>query len=317
MSVDVAVIGAGMSGLVAAASLRAGGRSVLVIDKGRAVGGRMATRRIDGAHFDHGAQHYSARDERFAALNHRWVADGIAATWYEGRSITQPDRGVEPRWVGVGGMRRIPEYLAADLDVRLATRVVRLTPGEGMWSIASEGNPAVSAASIVLTAPMPQTLELLDASGIGDRVDDLRSLAYAATLAVMATLDGPSGLPDGHRAFDEGPMAWLADNHHKGTSPRPCVTIHSSPAYAADHLDDDPAGWTEHLVSVARPHLSADVVAATGHRWRYAQPEAPLAEGCRMLADDPQLLLAGEIFAGAKVEGAVLSGLAAADTILA
>ena len=305
-----------MSGLVAATAIDAAGRSVLVVDKGRAVGGRMATRRIDGAHFDHGAQHYSVRDDRFGPVHRRWVDDGVATTWYQGRSVTQPDRGVEPRWVGVGGMRRIPEHLAEPLDVRLATRVDRLVETDGSWVVRAGGEEVATARALVLTAPMPQTLELLDASGIDGDLDDLRAMTYAATLAVMATLDGPSGLEEGHRAFAAGPIAWMADNQHKGTSPAPCVTIHSSVTFADEHLEDDPDTWAAVLIAEAQTHLASQVVASKGHRWRYSQPHAPLTEGCRFVASDPPLVLAGEIFAGAKVEGAVLSGLAAADIIL-
>jgi predicted NAD/FAD-dependent oxidoreductase len=52
---DVLIIGAGMSG-TAAAELSRAGRKLLVVDKGRGVGGRMASRRIGEAVFDHGAQ---------------------------------------------------------------------------------------------------------------------------------------------------------------------------------------------------------------------------------------------------------------------
>ena len=65
---DVLVIGAGMAGLIAAAELQRAGRRVLVLDKGRGVGGRLASRRIGEASFDHGAQFITARTPRFAAL---------------------------------------------------------------------------------------------------------------------------------------------------------------------------------------------------------------------------------------------------------
>jgi len=45
---DVLVIGAGMAGLSAAAALQKAGRKTLVIDKGRRIGGRMATRSVGG-----------------------------------------------------------------------------------------------------------------------------------------------------------------------------------------------------------------------------------------------------------------------------
>ena len=42
---DVDVIGAGMSGIACARALQAEGVPVRLIDKGRGIGGRMATRR--------------------------------------------------------------------------------------------------------------------------------------------------------------------------------------------------------------------------------------------------------------------------------
>ena len=44
---DVLIIGAGISGLMAATKLEESGCSVTVIDKGRNYGGRMATRAFD------------------------------------------------------------------------------------------------------------------------------------------------------------------------------------------------------------------------------------------------------------------------------
>ena len=49
------VVGAGLAGLTAAQALT-DAFDVIVLDKGRGFGGRMATRRIGDATFDHGAQ---------------------------------------------------------------------------------------------------------------------------------------------------------------------------------------------------------------------------------------------------------------------
>ena len=63
--VDTLVIGAGLSGLCAAGDLQQAGHSVLVVDKGRGLGGRLAGRRIGEASFDHGAQFMTTRHPRF------------------------------------------------------------------------------------------------------------------------------------------------------------------------------------------------------------------------------------------------------------
>ena len=91
------VVGAGISGLLAAGALQGEGWNVTVLDKGRGVGGRMATRRVGGGTFDHGAQFFTVRGERFAGLVEDWLEAGVAAE-HQWRIIG----GHEARfWVGV------------------------------------------------------------------------------------------------------------------------------------------------------------------------------------------------------------------------
>ncbi|MEZ5225445.1 MAG: FAD-dependent oxidoreductase [Acidimicrobiales bacterium] len=53
-------------------------------------------------------------------------------------------------------------------------------------------------------------------------------------------------------------------------------------------------------------------------KWRYAGPVVPRSERSLTIARTPgPLVLAGDAFGGSKVEGAFLSGLSAAETILA
>ena len=51
----VTVIGAGLAGLIAAQQLHNNGHDVVVLDKGKSPGGRLATRRIGDATLDHGS----------------------------------------------------------------------------------------------------------------------------------------------------------------------------------------------------------------------------------------------------------------------
>ena len=78
------VVGAGISGLLAARELQAEGWRVTVLDKRRGVGGRMATRRVGEGNFDHGAQFFTVRGERFADLVEGWLAAGAAEGWTRG-----------------------------------------------------------------------------------------------------------------------------------------------------------------------------------------------------------------------------------------
>ena len=62
------VVGAGMAGLTAAGKLTEQGVNVVVLEKARGVGGRLATRRIDAGVCDHGAQLFEAASDRLVRL---------------------------------------------------------------------------------------------------------------------------------------------------------------------------------------------------------------------------------------------------------
>ena len=62
---QIAVIGAGISGLTCARQLQAQGHSVTVYEKSNHVSGRMGTRETELGGFDHGAQYFTAVSDGF------------------------------------------------------------------------------------------------------------------------------------------------------------------------------------------------------------------------------------------------------------
>lgn len=80
-AIDIAIIGSGIAGLAAARRLADAGRSPVIFDKGRGIGGRVATRRSGGFQFDHGAQCVTARAPAFAAGLAELCARDAAAPW--------------------------------------------------------------------------------------------------------------------------------------------------------------------------------------------------------------------------------------------
>ncbi len=73
VNTDVLIVGAGLAGLMAANALQNQGRQVTVVDKGRSVGGRLATRRMGPGRADYGAQFFTVRTETFQSWVDRWV----------------------------------------------------------------------------------------------------------------------------------------------------------------------------------------------------------------------------------------------------
>ena len=311
---EILILGAGMAGLTAATELQRAGRRVLVLDKGRSVGGRVATRRIDQAVFDHGAQFMTARSARFQSVLDDMQRQGVVVQWCQGFS-NQPDG--HPRWRGSPGMTAVPKHLAQNVDVRLEQQVTSLSASASGWLARTKDGHTFTAGALLLTAPVPQSLALLDAGGcVLDERDrtQLDDIAYERCLVVMAVLNAPSLIPSpGGRRFTDGPIEWIADNQTKGISPLPAVTIHASHSFSVAHWDSDRLHAARELLQAAAPWLGASVKEFQVHGWRYSKPLRVEDGDCLVATASAPLVFAGDAFAGSRVESAVLSGWAAAD----
>ncbi|KKJ01535.1 NAD(P)/FAD-dependent oxidoreductase [Prochlorothrix hollandica] len=321
---DCLVIGAGLSGLILAKQLQQQGHGVLVLDKGRGLGGRLATRRLpypqvgEGA-LDYGAQYFQAQTQPFQTLVARWMIQGVVTPWFH--------EGEVPRYRGTPNNRAIAKFLAQGLRVQTQTQVTGLRRLDKGWQVETAQGDRVSAPFLALTAPVPQALQLL---ATGDWTlpvplqQSLEQVSYHACIAVLALLSQPSQIPapGGLRCPHES-LAWIACNQQKGVSPQvPAVTLHSSPAFSQAHWDLPDPEVTALLLDAASPWLGAPVVSSQVHRWRYSLPHqvyGDLWAGDRDLG----LILAGDGFQTetmaetlSPMEGAALSAIAAAETLL-
>lgn len=321
MNNDVLIVGAGLAGLMAATKLQAAGRTVLVLDKGRGVGGRLATRRIGPGRADHGAQFFTVRDPQFAAFVAEWEAEGLVYVWSEGWSAEVDGH---PRYVVRNGMTALAKRLAQDLDVRTGVQVKTITAVSSGWQVGAENGRFYHSQALILTPPVPQALALLDAGDVvldtADRTA-LEAITYAPCLCGLFWVEGSVTLPHpgAVQGNEKDTLAWLADNQRKGISPEAqLLTLHAGIPFSQHHYEDPPAIVLPLLEQKLAPYLAADATIRQAQlkRWRYARPQTLYPERCLLATNQPPLLFAGDAFNGPRVEGAALSGLAAADTLL-
>ncbi|WP_217494440.1 NAD(P)/FAD-dependent oxidoreductase [Nibricoccus aquaticus] len=311
MNKTIAIIGAGMAGLMAARALRERGASVVVLEKSRGVGGRMATKRVGTAVFDQGAQFFTVRDAAMESWLADWERSGVAAKW--------PGE-VNERWTGRPGMTAVAKRLSDGLDIKREHKVTAAMRVADGWELMIEGHGLMRVERLVSTAPVPQTLALLVAGGVALKetlAAELGRVSYHPCLALLVVLDGASAVPVEGVAIKQGPLRWVADNAKKGISPegQGAVTLLATPAFSAEHYGKTESEVAELLVPAAREWLgSAGVVSVALHRWRYSEPVTTWAERCVWLPEI-SLGLAGDAFGGPRVEGAALSGLALAARI--
>ncbi|MFT5837028.1 MAG: renalase [Candidatus Azotimanducaceae bacterium] len=315
---DILIIGAGISGLLCATELQQRGLSVRVLDKGRGLGGRMATRRMAGGRLDHGAQYFTVRDPLLQAYVDRWIAAGVLKEWF--RHLPEDTKlAGYPRYCGIQGMTDVPKYLAENLEVQNSQQVTELTRDTDLWLARTASGDSFVAHNLVITAPLPQALNLLDMTGLryanGD-TDALRAVRYQRGLATLAILDAPSGIAEpGGMKIQAAPLTWIGDNQQKGISPDvSAITIHANAEFAEAHWDSPNEVRGELMLEAAKPYFKAKVVEYNCHRWGFTTPINPWPE-LYYQNKGLHLTLAGDAFGGARIEGAALSGIAAAGAV--
>lgn len=324
---DVIIVGAGLSGLLAAREVQQRGHSAILLDKGASVGGRLATRRIGSGQADHGAQFFTVRSDRFQQEVDAWLAAELLFEWARGWSDGSLHRVIpngHPRYGVHGGMNALAKHLAVGLDVRTNVLVESVRRDAGEWQIDTAESGQFRGRALLLTAPVPQSLGLVNAGGIELPLDDLatlQSVTYAPSLTGLFLVDGPVYIPSpGAIQRAAMPVRWVADNHRKGISPGATVlTVQASPEHSRAAWDKSDDAILEDLRVGFDLFMGsqAAVREAQLKRWRFALPEVIYPESCLLIEDDAPLAFAGDAFGGPRVEGAALSGLAAGEALAA
>jgi renalase len=314
--VRVVVIGAGMSGLSAARQLHASGHDVVVVDKGRSPGGRMATRRIGEATLDHGAQFFTVRTDDFQQRVDDWTERGLVRVWNHGFA----DDDGHPRYVAARGMTSLAKDLASGLRVECSTMAFALRPPTvpgARWNVVVDDGSERPADHVIFTSPLPQTFGLVADSDVELDLSVMRT-DYDRTICLLARLDTRAPLPEsgGVQPVD-GTFGFIGDNMSKGVSSVPAVTFHATAEWSQAHWDDDRDLLADLLVEATREWLGdALIVERQIKKWRFATPRSIWPEPFWM-SPDGSVSFAGDAFAGPRVEGAHNSGVAAAAALSA
>lgn len=299
---DILIVGAGATGLTTARALVDAGKDLIVLEKSRWLGGRIATRRRDGLQFDHGAP-------QAHVSNALWNTLGAAAlpTW-------SPNKHAR---IGKPGMSDIVRPLAEGLDIHFQVEVKALARRGHTWTAeTSEG--AYEADQVILTIPAPQVLNVAVAVE-PQLVQDLAKVTFAPCYALMVAFETAPGWPE----FDPapgGPFGLILRDSAKPDRPAgpDCWVCHANAEWSHAHLEmERPEAAALLLSELAR--LKGDlpkVTAQMGHRWRYAQTVTPLGQDHWANADGT-LRVGGDWTLGPCVDDAVRSGAAMAAGVLA
>ena len=315
---DVLIIGSGMAGLAAADAARAAGLSTLVMDKGRRIGGRVATRRADGFTFNHGAQFLTARDPDFIAACDDARQAGALADWrVAGRDAL----------CGAPTMRNLPTHLGSGMEIRQAVEITRIqSDADGLTLFDKDGRVA-QGRQLVLTVPAPQAKRLLH-----DVAPDLAATAdtaiYAPCWTGMYGFDADM-LPSAADPIrnDSGPVGWaIWEDHRPSLSAASrdaqagaALVVQAAPDWSIAHLEEESTDVAAALLSAYRAQSGLELGTpgySAAHRWRYARVTTPAATDEARISTDRRIALAGDWLTGARIEDAWLSGRQAMSSLL-
>ena len=315
-----------MAGLSCAQQLIAAGQDVQLFDKGRGPGGRMSTRRmktpIGEIRWDHGAQFFTAREERFQKAVETWQADGVVAEWNGtflelGTGSSQISEKSDTRYVGAPGMNEIIRRMSNGLKVDWGQRAVSLEGSPGNWSIKFEDGSAAGAFErIVIAVPSEQAIDLMQGPA-PQLADHAASVSSAPCWAVLLAYDAPleAGF-DGAR-ISGAPLSWIARNSSKpGRGDAEAWVLHASPDWSRQHVDEQKEEIAAKLVRNFRAMSGApEPVFSAAHRWLYAMIEPRMQAQNFGWDGATQIGTCGDWCIAPRVESAWLSGALLADHI--
>jgi photolyase PhrII len=311
----VAMIGAGVAGLVCARTLADHGWPVRVFDKGRQPGGRLATRRArtaPGQQHDHGAPLFACRDRRFRHYLDGWIEAGVVAPFAPREA---PDAG----FVAVPEAAALGRHLADGLDLAQQTRITRLQRAADGWQLTADGGALEGPFDLILLdLPPPQAAQLVADLGVDALHDDLASRTPAPCWTALVHCP-EAGAPFDLLQRDQGAIALAVREDAKPARHTDgCFTFHGSVEFSEAMLEATPEqvadALVEEIASLLGVPVTADAIQC--HRWRYARLADP--DGPECLWDQGAALgVCGDwLSATGDLEGAFLSGAALAGRLL-
>ncbi|MEM8651377.1 MAG: NAD(P)-binding protein [Pseudomonadota bacterium] len=310
----IAVIGAGLSGLVFARKVNTDAK-VVIFEKSRGFGGRMATRRAEPLEFDHGAQFFTAKGDYFQDFLKPYMVTGVVKTW--NANVVHLNNGAvstrdseHPLLVASPRMNSLARELGDGLSVKTTTHINSLLKRNNQWFLTDkEGVEHGPFDWVVTSAPAAQSAELLPDSFAHH--GELSKVKMAANFTLMIGLDEAPDLGFDGAFVENSPIGWIAVNSTKPDRPHhPTLLVQSTNTWADEHVNEDKCIVEETLLRTASELVGLDLTKVPHknlHRWLYAS--TPVAGEKPYLIDEQNCLAAiGDWCIRGRVEAAFESG---------
>lgn len=299
---DCLIIGAGISGLVLAHRLQSAGFTVVVVEKSKGVGGRLATRRDGAATYDHGAQFYKVSNQSTWRLDDLWSQAKLADTWFYDESSVY--RCAE------GGMTRFAKHLAQNLNIALEQKVISIAKSN---DVLCESGLIFKAQHIFISSPLPQTLDILRASHM-EYPKDLDTIDYAKALVGLFEVESTSARLEKINYLQniDSRIFSISNQLSKKVSLSLAFTVVMQPSWSHKHFADADVDNLQKITELFSNHLktldpSFTIKKQQLKKWRFSHPTSHYAKPYVAVGPSQNIFLLGDAFGGPSLRGAVSS----------
>lgn len=309
----IAIIGTGLSAIFSAIHLRKNtDLEINLFDKARGLGGRLATRRAEGGKFDHGAQYFSiARINNLPEIQ-MLINEGVINNIEDKDIYFSPD-----------GMTNIAKKLLIDFNIFKEHKLVSIDKENENYKLFFENGSTFNSDYIIMSCPMPQSLEILNKSKIdydNNLIKDLEDLSYFPCIVVMIKSEIKLSNLEKHIGtdVDSKDISWIGDNYGKKVSSiENYYTIQCSPEFSYENFENEYDETNEKLKHEMEKIFGSNYQILSNHKWRYSIPKNFYQGDNSLVINQKDFLgLCGDIFTNGRFDGAITSGLSIADKFL-
>ena len=322
---DVVIVGAGISGITAGKYLHKNGFSVKILDKGKAIGGRLATRRInfndEQLQIDYGCKYLEAHTLEFSQELVDLIKNDTIKKWNtENQNTLLGELENKLKFIGRQSMRQIAIELSKDLNISNGVKITNIDYAGDEWNVIDDKNNLTKAQTIILTMPVPQSLELIKNSKLiipTEIYNNLSKVEYARSIAGILILENSSNIKnEGGLKLENGPISFITDNNLKGVNNSlTALTIEMANDFSIENWDRSDEEIIELIIDASSEYFNSKVLKSQIHKWKYSTPRKSYPKKFESVNLPGKLYFAGDAFLGNNVESAYLSGLYSAKSL--
>jgi predicted NAD/FAD-dependent oxidoreductase len=335
---NIAIVGAGIAGLTAGSILAKNGHQVVVLEKSRGFGGRLATRYSDHDKtnkFDHGSPSLTPESPEFKSFVKELEDNGIVKPWTDSFSFyndegffeVHPGRDTKQHFCAPAGLNSLGKYLSRWVDVRTETQVAGITmvapdsKRKRPWILNMADASVLEADAIIIATPAIQASGILqtaqDETPIRLLHAQVSKVQYNSCFTLMIDY-GDVPVPDWKGIVcQHDVIRFISNENTKRDNATLTLVAHANTDFSFLNRESDKQSVAKLMLEAVAQITDGNLGPVNWHQlhfWRYYQavnhlnkPFLEISEG------NPPLAIIGDYMGGNSYEAAYVSGKALAE----